>query len=226
MILQNYKAIIFDWDGTLVDSADWVVNAHNHVRIAFDLPLWTKDDIFSSSSFSARELYPQIYGDKSDEALNMLIEYTTKHNFDSAHPYDGAEELLQFIQDNNVLQGVVSNKRHEPLNEMAKHLKWEDYFLVIIGAGYTSRDKPSAEPLLAAIEKIDLNLTPNDILYVGDTETDLLCAKNTGCDVAFIQSDGQRPDLIEKYQPAYNCNNINEFIEILSGVEASINKAC
>ena len=227
-VLQNYKAIIFDWDGTLVNSEDWVVNAHNHVRKAFDLPLWTKADIFSSSSLSARELYPQILGDKSDEALNMLIEYTTKHNLKSAIPYDGAKTLLDLIKDNNVLQGVVSNKRHEPLNEAAKYLNWQNYFSVIIGAGYVSKDKPSAEPLLAAIKEIDAVLTPKDILYVGDTETDLLCAKNTGCDAALIQSGGSRsrPDLIEKYSPAYSCGNIQEFIDILTFEETAENKAC
>lgn len=225
-VLENYKAIIFDWDGTLANSEDWVVNAHNHVRKAFDLPLWTKDDIFSSSSLSTRELYPQIFGDNAEKAMSMLIEYTTKHNLESAIPYDDAKILLDVIQNNNILQAIVSNKRHDPLNEAVKHLNWQDYFSVIIGAGYTSRDKPSAEPLLAAIQKIGAELTPKDILYVGDTETDLLCAKNTGCDAALIQSGGARPDLIEKYSPAYSCHNIQEFINILTFEETAENKAC
>ena len=70
------------------------------------------------------------------------------------------------------------------------------------------------------------NLTPKDILYVGDTETDLLCAQNTGCDVAFIQSGGSRPDLIEKYSPTYSCNNIEDFINILTFEKTAENKAC
>ena len=215
-MLKNYKAIIFDWDGTLVNSEDWVVAAHNHVRAAFDLPLWTKADIFSSSSLSAREIFPQIYGDKSDEAMAMLIEHTTKHNLESAKPYDGAKELLNSIKENNILQGVVSNKRHEPLNEVVTHLKWNDYFSVIIGAGYASKDKPSAEPLLTAIKEIGNNITPDDILYVGDTETDLLCAKNTGCDAVLIQSDKPRPDLIDKYAPKYSFHNLESFTKALS----------
>ncbi len=215
-MIKNYKAIIFDWDGTLVNSEDWVVAAHNHVRAAFDLPLWTKDDIFSSSSLSARETFPQIYGDKSDEAMAMLIEHTTKHNLESAVPYEGAKELLQTIKENKILQGVVSNKRHEPLNEVAKHLKWDGYFSAIIGAGYTLRDKPSAEPLLTAMKEIDNNLTPQDILYVGDTETDLLCAKNTGCDAVLIQSDKPRPDLIDKYALKYSFDGLKAFTKAIS----------
>ena len=216
MSLQNYKAIIYDWDGTLVNSEDWVVEMHNHVRAAFDLPLWTKDDIFASSSLSAREMFPKVYGDKSDEALAMLIEHTRKHNLDSAVPYGGAVELLQTIKENNILQGVVSNKRHEPLNEVVEYLKWKSYFSVIIGAGYASKDKPSAEPLLIAIKEIGNNITPDDILYVGDTETDLLCAKNTGCDAVLIQSDKPRPDLIDKYAPKYSFHNLESFTKALS----------
>ena len=88
MMSQNYKAIIYDWDGTLSNSEDWVVEAHNEVRRAFDLPLWTREDIFSSSSLSTRELYPQIYGDDADKAMQILFDFTTQNNLSSADPYD------------------------------------------------------------------------------------------------------------------------------------------
>ncbi len=225
-MMLEYKAIIFDWDGTLVDSTDWVVSAHNHVRTTFGLPIWTKDDIFSSSSLSTRELYPQIYGEKAEEAMKLLFDYVDEHNLAGANPYKNALELLNTVKESGFLQAVVSNKKHEPLIEMVRYLKWDRYFSAIVGAGHCERDKPSAKPLLMALSLMEGNLTPKDILYVGDTETDLLCAQNAGCDAAFIQSDKPRPDLIDQYAPRYACNNISEFITFIKGLRSSVNKAC
>ncbi|NQZ13970.1 MAG: HAD family hydrolase [Alphaproteobacteria bacterium] len=209
--MDQYKAIIFDWDGTLVDSTDWVLGAHNHVRQFMEQPLWTKDDIFGCSSLSTRELYPEIYGDRAQEAMDLLSEYTTKYNLQGANPYEKAEALLLVLRGNGHYLGVVSNKRHEPLNEMVDHLNWREYFTSIVGAGYADRDKPSATPLLLSINEINRSMEPRDILYVGDTETDLLCAKNAGCDIAFIQTGGERPDLIRKYAPTYSFMTTKEF---------------
>lgn len=210
--IHNYKAIIYDWDGTLVDSTDWVVGAHNHVRTSFNLSPWTKDDIFSSSSQSSRELYPKIYGDKSDEALKVLFTYIAEHNLKGAIPYQGAAELLEMIQKNNIAQGVVSNKGHDPLVKVVQHLNWQNYFSAVVGAGYCKKDKPDAAPLLKAISLISPDLSPAEVLYVGDSETDLLCATNTGCDAVLIQSERARPDLIAKYNPAYVFDKLEHMI--------------
>ncbi|HPD83258.1 MAG: HAD family hydrolase [Alphaproteobacteria bacterium] len=211
--LGQYRAVIFDWDGTLVDSTDWVLGAHNHVRTTMGLSLWTKEDIFGCSSLSTRELYPKIYGENSQKAIELIADYTSKYNLDGAIPYEHAEELLKLFSSLNKQLGVVSNKRHEPLNEMIDHMKWREYFVSTIGAGRAERDKPHAAPLLMAMEIIDQDLVPADVLYVGDTETDLMTAQNTGCPVVFIQSEKPRPDLIEKYKPDYVFENLKSFAD-------------
>lgn len=218
-IAQQYKAVIFDWDGTLVDSTDWVLSAHNHVRQAMNEPLWTKEDIFGCSSLSTRELYPQLYGDRANEAISLLFDYTDKHNLAGANPYEGAKEVLELLTNMGLPLGVVSNKRHEPLNDVIKHMEWDGYFSCAVGAGHAERDKPSEIPLLLGMSQIDPKLMPTDVLYVGDTQTDLLCAQNTGCDVAFIQTDGARPDLVEKYIPDYVFMTTKEFYSFILGAK-------
>lgn len=213
--MKQYKAVIFDWDGTLVDSTDWVLGAHNHVRQFMDQPLWAKDDIFGCSSLSTRELYPKIYGDKAQEAMALLFEYTDKYNLESAKPYDGAKDVLDVLVQMDMPLGVVSNKRHEALKAVIDHMEWSEYFSSTVGAGHADRDKPSAIPLLFSINEIHSDMTPADILYVGDTETDLLCAQNTGCDAVFIQNGGERPDLIEKYAPKHNFMTTNAFYSFI-----------
>jgi phosphoglycolate phosphatase len=219
--LSQYKAVIFDWDGTLVDSTDWVLSAHNYVRENMGLSLWTKEDIFGCSSLSTRELYPKIYGKDAQTAMSMLFDYTDKYNLDGANPYDNAEKILEFLVKQEQVLAIVSNRRHEPLNEMVDHMKWRKYFMSVIGAGHAEKDKPSAIPLLMAMAEIDESLMPHDVLYVGDTETDLLTAKNTGCPVVLIQSDKPRPNLIDKYSPDYVFDDLKSFIDAVT-VHASV----
>ena len=205
MFLQNYKAIIFDWDGTLVDTCGLVLDAHNHVRAHYDLPLWTMEDFLGRASESAREYYPRVYGDKADEAQKLLYVYVEGHHLDNLAPMKNVVELFELINQSNIPMGIVSNKRHKTLNIEMDYMKWRDHFDVVLGAGEAKTDKPSAAPLLMALDMMSGDLTPADILYVGDTETDLLTAKNAGCDVVFVQSDAPRPDLIEQYNPIYSC---------------------
>jgi len=200
-IMPRYKAIIFDWDGTLVDSCGLILEAHNHVRIHYELEPWTMDDFLGRASQSAREYYPKVFGDKSDEAQRVLYDFVEAKHLDYTQPMQGVFDLLSQLKEQKTPIAIVSNKRHETLLKEISHLKWGGYFDVVIGAGFAPKDKPSPEPLLLAIDR--LQLSPADILYVGDTETDLLTAQNAGTDVAFVQTDKLRPDLVERYNPDY-----------------------
>ncbi|MEM9470153.1 MAG: HAD family hydrolase [Pseudomonadota bacterium] len=205
---DKYKAIFFDWDGTLVDSCDLILDAHNVVRKHFDKPLWTMDDFLGRASESAREYYPKVYGDDSDTAQKILYDFVEKHHLNYLEVMDSAFDL---VRDLDVSCVVVSNKRHQILEKEIDHLQVANLLDCIVGAGVAKKDKPSSDPLLLGMKEVNPDLTPNNILYVGDTETDLLCAKNTGCDVVLIQSNKARPDLIEKYQPILSFMTIKEF---------------
>lgn len=228
MMNKNYKAIIFDWDGTLVDTCGLILDAHNHVRTYMGHETWTMDDFLGRASKSAREYYPEVYGERSDEAQRVLYEYVAEHHLNYLKLMDHAEELLIALKNRNIPLGIVSNKRHDFLLKEVSVTKLESYFDVVIGAGYTDEDKPSPEPLLFALSKIDVNLKPSEILYVGDTETDLMCAQNTKCPVAFVQTDKPRPDLVDKYKPDFVWNDLCSFDEAIEGLSFinPIKKAC
>lgn len=208
---MKYSAIFFDWDGTLVNSLDVIVRAHNHVRQAFGLEPWEMVDYFGTASQSARELYPTIYGAESDKAITMLYDYLGQHHLDQTTPLEGAEELLKALKARQIVMGVVSNKRHEILNTEIKHMKWDRYFSAVIGAGYAKADKPNPAPLLIAIKKAGLPDATTDLLYIGDTETDLRVAQGVGCEAALLlhgRTDMGR--LIERYKPVLVAQNLPE----------------
>lgn len=226
-MISNYKAIIFDWDGTLVDTCGLILDAHNHVRKHMKQELWTMDDFMGRPSQSAREYYPKIYGDQADEAQKILYAYVEEHHLKYLKPMGSAESLLKTLSQHQVPMGIVSNKRHGTLHIEIEAMNWQNHFKISIGAGHAEQDKPAADPLLQAIKEINPDYTPDDILYIGDTETDLLCAQNAKVPVAFIQTEKPRPDLIEKYKPLYAWDGLSALQALIEAdaPKMAVNKA-
>lgn len=226
-MIHLYKAIVFDWDGTLADTCDLILSAHNHVRAHMGQELWTMDDFFGRPSQSAREYYPQIYGGRADEAQKILYDYVEENHLKLLKPMDHAKEVLMGLNSLLIDTAVVSNKRHDTLHKEVNALQWGDHFASIIGAGVAEKDKPAADPLLMALAEINSSYEPADILYIGDTETDLLCAKNAGCPVAYIQTGAMRPELIDKYKPLYVWNDLSPLWEVIRSqvTDLAVNKA-
>ena len=208
-------AIFFDWDGTLVDTLPGLLLAHNHVRAHFDFPLWTRDQFHKEMKYSSRELYPKIYGDRTEEAINILREFMDKEILKYVTPLKNSEVLLRRIHKMGIPIGIVSNKRHEFLLREVAHLGWGKYIAVQAGSGYADQDKPSGAPIRKALGEVGINPEDSLVWFVGDTETDLLAAQDSACLSVLILHGTQHPELIEKHSPAYVFNDCQDLLSSL-----------
>ncbi len=202
------KSVFFDWDGTLVDSLSLLFSAHNHVRETLGYPLWTREEYAKALVYSTRELYPKLYAERALEAQEMLYAFIHANHLKHLRLIDGAKELLEAVVATGAPMGLVSNKRNDVLRREVEHLGWEKYFDVYLGAGVAEKDKPSGAPLLYALAHHSAKPQIEHVLYVGDTESDLGCAQDAGCKVAFLMHEPHRHDLVAKYAPAYTAHNL------------------
>ena len=209
------KAIFFDWDGTLVDSLPMLFRAHNHVRDYLGHPLWTRDEYAQAIVYSSKELYPRLYGERAEEARNVLMNFIRENHLKELNVLEGAAEMLEELSGRGVIMGIVSNKTHEFLGIEVKHLGWDKYFGVIHGSGQAAKDRPAGDPLLHALLHHPAKPDIKDTLYVGDMESDLSCGKEAGCPVAFIRGTARTDELIAQYKPAYIVDNLTQLKETL-----------
>lgn len=203
------KAVFFDWDGTLVESLHFLHKAHNYVRVHFGFEPYSLDEFKNNMKFSSRQLYPIVYGDKADEAMDVLAKFMDDNHLLNIELIEGAVDLLEILHKAKIPMGVVSNKRQSFLTREIAHLGWDKYFSAIVGAGVAARDKPEADPLLLALDQAGLK-PGKDILYIGDTEPDLLCGAAAGCRVAFLYHSQPDNPLIKKYNPYYAAKNCQD----------------
>lgn len=175
------KAVVFDWDNTLVDSWPMIMSAINKARVQFGLSAWSYDEILANCTRAARDSFPEWFGAKWKEAYDFYyksFDELRKNAEISVKP--GAEELLTWLKEQKVPCYVVSNKRGDYLRHEAERLGWKDLFIAIIGAGDAMRDKPAREHVDHAL-KHGNHEAHESVWFVGDSEADTLCAVNSGC---------------------------------------------
>jgi phosphoglycolate phosphatase len=175
-------AVIFDWDNTLVSTWDAIAKVINHVLAHFDMDPWTIEDVKQKTHLSAKDYFPIIFKERSQEALSVLQKYVVEGHSEQLQkikPMQGAAALLQRLQILNIPCAILSNKQGDRLRMEVEHFGWNPYFTGVFGSTDFKEDKPSALPILEILKKF--NWEPSQTWFVGDTPVDWLCAKNSGC---------------------------------------------
>ncbi len=184
------RAVIFDWDNTLVDSWGAIAEAINFVRAKYGLKVWDGDEIMAHCTRSARESFPDWFGDKWRDAWQDYYDkFIEARRLMGLHEAKGASQLLAWLSDKKVPMVVVSNKSGEHLRVEAGQMGWTQYFASIVGAHDAPRDKPAREHADRALILAGLKNGPH-VWFIGDSETDILCARAAECTPVLIGDAG------------------------------------
>jgi len=191
MILPSPKAVIFDWDNTLVDTWPIIAKAINATFREWHMPEWTLDDVKARVRKSMRDSFPDIFGKDKWQAAGEFYQaqYRAIH-LEALEALPQAAELLAQIKGKGLFSVVVSNKKGPNLRKEVEHLGWMKFFDTIVGSDDAPRDKPHVDPVLLAFEKSHLK-PGRDVWFIGDSEIDLECAHATGC-IAILYGEAAR----------------------------------
>lgn len=178
--LARPRAIIFDWDNTLIDS--WVViqDALNATFDEFGLVRWTLDETKARVAKSMRDSFPVLFGDEWERAGEVFYGHFESIHIERLTPLPGSADALAELAEAGFYLSVVSNKTGKLLRAEAQALGWDALFGQVIGAGDAAHDKPAPDPVTMALA--GSNIAPGaSVWFAGDAPIDLECAQNTGC---------------------------------------------
>ena len=134
------RAVIFDWDNTLVDSWDAIMIAMNGALAHFGKPTWTMDEVRRRCKYAAKDYFPDLFGADWKKAFEVYYQHFNAVRADhSAKPRPGAGDLLRWLKAHSIPAFVVSNKRGDYLRQEAAALGWNDYFVTLVGANDTPK---------------------------------------------------------------------------------------
>jgi len=200
--LGRPRAIVFDWDNTLIDNWPAIQDAQNHVFAHFGMPPWTLEDPPASPRLHARHLSghvrrplagggrgllrPLYYGSPSRDA-----DAAARCRGHAGDPGAAADFVL----------AVVSNKKGDYLRREAAHIGWDRFFHRIVGAFDARLDKPAPEPVDMALEDCGVE-TGADVWFAGDADIDLECARDAGCVGVLVRAEPPAEGEFSGIEPA------------------------
>lgn len=173
------RALVFDWDNTLVDSWTTIHEALVRTFTAMGHEPWTLAQTKARARHSLRDAFPALFGERWDDARKLYLDHFTAIHIERLAPIAGAAEVLAEARQAGFHLAVLSNKTGRILRLEATHLGWADYFVRLVGAGDARADKPDPAAMRYVLE--GSGLAGADVWYIGDTALDMECAARAGC---------------------------------------------
>ena len=177
------RAILFDLDGTLIDSAEDIAFSLRLTLEELGVPERMPPDVRGLIGGGARALLEKILGKGfKDEHLEVFRKHYLTNPVIHTKPYEGIPETLEELKDRGIRLAVVTNKLEELSVEILRRLNLLDLFEVIVGGNTFGEKKPSPVPVIKTLELIGTQ--PEESLMVGDGEADILAGKRAGTKTA------------------------------------------
>lgn len=176
----KYKAVIFDLDGTLLDTLSDIANAVNATLAFFGFPERTESEIRSFIGNGTRVLLEKALPENTDLPdgfMEYYADYYNRHSEIKTHPYNGIPQLLKALRDIGMKIAVLSNKLDPTVKKLSA-----DCLEGLTDLAYGQRDGIRRKPYPDGIELIldELCVSKNEAVYVGDSDVDFLTSSNAG----------------------------------------------
>lgn len=185
-----YDTVIFDLDGTLLDTLEDLTNATNHAMRQSGYPEHTMDEVRryvgnGVGMLIRRALPAHADGDEEafQEALQAFKRYYAQHNNEATAPYDGVPGMLERLKASGIRLAIVSNKNDPNVKALSEGYfsRWVE---LAVGEREGVRRKPAPDTVLSVMRAWECS--PEKTLYVGDSDVDIETAKNAGVECATV----------------------------------------
>ncbi|AKL97518.1 HAD family hydrolase [Endomicrobium proavitum] len=210
---MSYEFLIFDLDGTLVDSQYDLTTAVNLMRKDFGLAPFPVEKVSSYLGSGVNALIAKVLPEKPDnvnEALRLFTEHYKKHLLDTTKLYDGVKETLEKLKDKKI--ALLSNKTEIFCREILTRLDIAKYFCEIFGGDSAGVKKPDPKPILDLIKLS--NADARKTVMIGDSANDFKAAKSANVDSIAVSYGYLNLEGIKTFSPTYIVNKFDEIIKI------------
>lgn len=207
------KAVLFDLDGTLIDTNDLIINSFKytykkHLNIDVD-----EKDIVMHFGEPLLDTLAQYDKQNAHVLIQTFRQYNESIHDKFTKKIEGAEETLKELRNLGIKVGVVTSKRRELAERGLNLFSLLDIMDVVVTPEDTTKHKPDGDPVIKACEK--LNINPKEAVMVGDSHFDILCGKSAGAKTCLVKYTALPVDKIMEHNPDYSVEKINDIANIV-----------
>lgn len=216
---KKIKAVIFDLDGTLLDTLTDLAASVNATMREFDMPEHSREDVCRFVGNGVAKLIELALPDGKEnpsynEALEFFKSHYAEHMYDSTAPYNGITEALDILKQEGYRLAVVSNKFDAAVKELC-HRYFPEHIEIAIGENEAAgiKKKPAPDTVIEALGQ--LGLSKDDAVYVGDSDVDVHTAKNSGMPCISVLWGFRDRDYLIREGASIFAENTQELIELI-----------
>lgn len=185
---MKYELIVFDMDGTILDTLKDLKNSMNHTLRLYNMPERTLDEIRSFVGNGIRKLIERAAVSGTPETIIEAIhkdfmKHYEVHCADFTKPYDGVNDLILELKSRGYKTAVVSNKAHDAVLDLCDQY-FPALFDLALGEKPEIAKKPAADMVNLALEK--LQISREKAVYIGDSDVDVATARNSNLDMIAV----------------------------------------
>lgn len=215
--MKHYKAVLFDFDYTLADCTDSIVDGFRYAMPLLGHPAPEREAVRRTVGFMLEDAYTMLSGDSSEENRAQFrahfISVVMERQRRETVLLPGGEELLRGLRQAGVKSGIVSSKRGDTIQIILERLGVADCVEIVLGNHDVTHHKPHPEGLLKAMAHIGLEA--GEVLYCGDTVLDAQAARDAGCDFAAVLNGTTPGEAFAVWPTVYVANDLKELADWL-----------
>ncbi|MDC1134737.1 HAD-IA family hydrolase [Candidatus Pelagibacter sp.] len=225
--MKQIFTVLFDLDGTLVDTAPDLMRAHNHVMKKFGYPTKSTEEIRNlvgqgagamlgrSIWGQAKKEFGKVQNEKiKKEMIDTFVDYYGKNIINESTLINGVKKFLKWCKEKNISMAVCTNKQEHLAIDLLKKIGIYDYFEYVAGSNTFDYCKPDPRHLTNVIEILGGEIKRS--IMIGDSETDANAGKNAGIPVILLEDGYTEKNTTEIYH--------NHLIKDFVGIEKIISK--
>lgn len=221
--MKTTRFLIFDLDGTLIDSSEGVVESVNYSLRMMNQPEQPPEKIKAFIGFPLSHMYPAFTDAPIDELYKHFRVKADEVVVASTVMLDGVRDTLELLKADGYRMAIATTKVRRNIDGIMDRFGWHDLFEVTVGGDEVARQKPEPDAFVQALEK--LGTGPEQTLVVGDTVNDILAAQAIPMRIAAVTSPYGGLDEITALKPDFMMSSIRELPSILDSGEDAQTKA-
>lgn len=207
--MKKYKCVIFDLDGTMLDTEEMnMIPLQRLIKEELNKDI-LYNDLLKYKAYAGKKTLELLGFNDIEKSYSKWVEYVNEYE-NGAELYDGFKEVIEALDKNNILCGISSSKTRDQYEIDFFKTGLQKYMKSVILAEDTENHKPHPEPLLKVAETLEVS--PKEVIYVGDTFADYNAAKSAGMDFAFAIWGASDTNGIDA---DYNLNEPKDLLNVL-----------
>lgn len=212
-VTKNIDTILFDLDGTLINTIDLIVASFLHTMETYYPGKYQREDVISFIGPPLTETFTNLDVARAEEMTHTYRTHNLENHDALVSEYQGVAETLEILSQQGYKLAIVTTKRRETALKGLKLMGLEKYFEVVVSIDEVAKYKPDPEPLNLALQ--ELGSSAENAIMVGDSEHDILGGKNTGTKTAGVAWSVKGRAHLASYHPDVMLEEMTDLLAYL-----------